>query len=420
MTRHPAILAEGLGKCYKLSSGTHYYSLRSLLKNRADFLRHRKQPRTDFWALRNASFSIDHGENVGIVGLNGAGKSTLLKILSRITQPTIGRAAIDGRVGALLEVGTGFHLELTGRENAYLYGSILGMRREEVRRKFDAIVSFAGIEKHLDTPVKRYSSGMYVRLAFAVAAHLEPEILFLDEVLAVGDLAFQRKCFDFVKTLQQRDAAILFVSHNMFSIKNMCQRVIYLRQGEVQYDGPVDGGIELYERDSRLSTLAWNGSSKPEDWPIFVTHCEVRDANDQKRTLFDIGETMRLAVEYQIRTPLSSPNFMISLVRSDGTVCCTYSTELDGIDLGRLSEDGRIELEIPILRIVAEMYSIQITVREKGFQQILCNQIGMTFHIRDAMLEPNFGVFHEPGEWRLPATLDSSIRSAHRHQSVDA
>ncbi len=424
MSNNAAISAEGLSKCYTLAADRPQHdSIRDLVVNGSRNLFRKREASTkrEFWALRDASFEIKHGENVGIIGLNGAGKSTLLKILSRITEPTSGRAVIDGRVGALLEVGTGFHLELTGRENAYLYGSILGMSKEEVRRKFDAIVEFAGIAQHLDTPVKRYSSGMYVRLAFAVAAHLEPEILFLDEVLAVGDLAFQRKCLDFAKSLQQRDASILFVSHNMFSIKTMCERVIYLRQGQIQYDGPVEAGIEIYERDCRLSTLSWKGANKPEDWPIYITQCETADNSGQARTVYDLGDRMTIKIKYEVRDPLHHPNFMVSLVRSDGVVCATYSTEIDQIDVGKISSDGMLELELPPLKLVAEMYSVHVTVREKGFQQIVCAQVGATFHIRHDLLDTHFGVFHENARWRhAPASEGNShsISADARHASA--
>ena len=369
----------------------------------------------DFWALQGVSLDVRHGENVGLIGMNGAGKSTLLKVLSRITEPTGGSATISGRIGALLEVGTGFSLQLTGRENVFLYGSILGMRQAEVRRKFDAIVEFSGIERHIDTPVKRYSSGMYVRLAFAVAAHLEPEILFLDEVLAVGDLAFQRKCIEFTKDLQRRDATIMFVSHNMFSIKTMCERVVYMRNGRVEYDGSVEGGIELYERDCRLSALSWDGAGAPETWPVFIDRCEVIGDKGESRAMFDVGEFMRIRLEYSVRSPLDSPNFIIAFVRSDGVTCCTYSTELDGIDLGAVDDGGVLELDVPMLRLVAEMYSVHVTVRRKGFQDIVCSQVGATFHVRDDLLSPHFGVFHEPGAWRgdgLPVNARQALERA--------
>ena len=203
---------------------------------------------TDLWALRDVSFEVKRGEVVGIIGRNGAGKSTLLKILSRITEPTAGSAKIHGRVGSLLEVGTGFHPELTGRENIYLNGAILGMRRAEIERKFDEIVAFAEIERFLDTPVKRYSSGMYVRLAFAVAAHLEPEILLVDEVLAVGDAQFQKKCLGKMGDVAKEGRTVLFVSHNMVAVQTLCQRAFWLDSGQLKAQGEVGTIVTTYLR----------------------------------------------------------------------------------------------------------------------------------------------------------------------------
>jgi lipopolysaccharide transport system ATP-binding protein len=404
MSKPDAIVAEMLGKKYQMwKAQRHYSSLRTMLAEQAKSLftgTGGRKPAGEFWALRDASFRIAQGENVGVIGLNGAGKSTMLKLLSRITEPTTGIARVDGRVGALLEVGAGFALDLTGRDNVFLYGTILGMKRAEVAQKFDAIVEFAGVAKHIDIPVKRYSSGMYVRLAFAVAAHLDPEILFLDEVLAVGDLAFQRKCFDFAKKLQQRDATILFVSHNMFNIKAMCDRVIYMRQGRIEYDGPVDAGIEIYERDCRLSVLSWDGAGNPDDWPVFIDRCELVGNDGRPKTMFDFGERMKIRLDYQVRKVMPQPNFMISFVRSDGVTCCTYSTENDGIDLGTLTADGTLELDVPPLKLIAEMYSVQVTVRHRGYQDIVCSQVGTTFHVRDDLLSHHFGVFHEAGTWQ--------------------
>jgi lipopolysaccharide transport system ATP-binding protein len=206
----------------------------------------------EVWALKDVSFEIRRGEAVGIIGRNGAGKSTLLKILSRITEPSTGRVTINGRVASLLEVGTGFHLELSGRENIYLNGTILGMTRKEIKRKFDEIVAFAEVEKYLDTPVKRYSSGMYVRLAFAVAAHLEPEILVVDEVLAVGDAAFQKKCLGKMEDVSTREGrTVLFVSHNMAAISQLCNRAILLNNGQLTFHGNVHKAIQLYLRPGR-------------------------------------------------------------------------------------------------------------------------------------------------------------------------
>jgi len=248
----PVLRASGLSKRYQLGEhgrGTSLgRSLARMLGSSGDEARDNV-----FWALRDVSFDIHEGEVVGLIGRNGAGKSTLLKVLSRITHPTEGRAQIRGRVGSLLEVGTGFHPELTGRENIQLNGAILGMRRQELQRKFAEIVEFAEIEQFIDTPVKRYSSGMYVRLAFAVAAHLEPEVLLVDEVLSVGDVAFQRKCLGKIEEVAHEQRTVLFVSHQIDSIQQLCQRVLLLRGGRVQAFGPTQDVIAAYLSDAATS-----------------------------------------------------------------------------------------------------------------------------------------------------------------------
>jgi lipopolysaccharide transport system ATP-binding protein len=248
-----AIKSEGLGKRYTLGSSAPYKTLRESVP---DFLRGAARRVRAlgsgashdeiFWALRDVSFDVKHGEVIGVIGRNGAGKSTLLKILSRITWPTEGRALIHGRVGSLLEVGTGFHPELSGRENIFLNGAIMGMRKAEIAAKFDEIVAFAEVDKFVDTAVKHYSSGMYVRLAFAIAAHLEPEILIVDEVLAVGDLAFQQKCLGKMSEVSQAGRTILFVSHNMAVVEKLCQRAIVLHQGQIEYQGSTEDAIHHY------------------------------------------------------------------------------------------------------------------------------------------------------------------------------
>jgi lipopolysaccharide transport system ATP-binding protein len=400
-----ALHVEGLGKMYRL--GAKKRGRDSLADAYTQRLREwtgrsKREPKRTFWALQNATFDVRRGENVGIIGMNGAGKSTLLKVLSRIVTPTTGRAEIRGRVGALLEVGTGFHAELSGRENVYLYGAILGMSVKEIAAKFDAIVEFAGVWEFIDTPVKRYSSGMYVRLAFAVAAHLDPEVLILDEVLAVGDLTFQRKCIEFSKGLQKKNATILFVSHNMFSIKSMCERVIYLRKGELVYDGPTDQGIALYEDDARLAATG-GADETPEKWPIRFTDVRLLNDEGDAKTVFEFGESMKLRMTYTTREPLKNPNVVVALVRSDNVGCCNYSTETDGVELGTLDGEGEIELDIPPLKLVSEAYTISILVREPGFGKALCQQVGGSFHVRHDLYDMHFGVFHEPGKWSLRA-----------------
>lgn len=249
----PIIKAEGLGKKYIISheKAGGYTALRDVITQKAKGLVKGKlnglPAKEEFWALKDVNFEIPRGEAVGIIGRNGAGKSTLLKILSRITEPSTGRIELNGRVASLLEVGTGFHPELTGRENIFLNGAILGMSRAEIKQKFDEIVDFSGVEKFLDTPVKRYSSGMYVRLAFAVAAHLEPEILVVDEVLAVGDAEFQKKCLGKMEDVSRKEGrTVLFVSHNMGAIASLCNEVILLRNGMLAYRGGIQQGIDLY------------------------------------------------------------------------------------------------------------------------------------------------------------------------------
>jgi len=248
-----AVRAEGLGKRYRLGTSSQYTTLRESLSGIAGGIARRVRSigstdseQNSFWALRDVSFDVEHGEVIGVIGRNGAGKSTLLKILSRITWPTEGRALIHGRVGSLLEVGTGFHPELTGRENIFLNGAIMGMRKVEIASKFDEIVAFSEVEKFIDTPVKHYSSGMYVRLAFAIAAHLEPEILIIDEVLAVGDLAFQQKCLGKMSEVSRGGRTILFVSHNMAVVEKLCQRTIVLDQGRIEYQGETADAIHHY------------------------------------------------------------------------------------------------------------------------------------------------------------------------------
>jgi len=402
MTQELAISARGLGKRYhRGASAAQYTSLRDMMLGMVQNLTKKSDgpPKTEFWALKDASFDIRRGENVGIIGLNGAGKSTLLKVLSKITTPTEGRATIYGRLGALLEVGTGFHRELTGRENVFLYGAILGMTRDEVLSKFDAIIEFSEIKDFIDTPVKHYSSGMYVRLAFSVAAHLDPDILLLDEVLAVGDFAFQKKCMDFARGLEKKGATILFVSHNMFSIKTMCERVIYLKGGKVIFDGPTDEGLRIYEDDIRLAPPAWfkNDGERP---PFHVTGVDLLDANGVEKTVFDYGERMTFRIHYETTRPLMEPDIRVGINRLDDVHCCSYSTQSDGVSPKVLEGSGVIEMTTPPLNLTSELYTVTVVVRERN--ELLNAQMANTFHVRHEVIQPNtFGVFHDAGEWKI-------------------
>lgn len=258
MSNSIAIQVEGVSKRYVIGKAKDG-SLRGSLAN---IFQQKSTNESEFWALRNISFTVEHGDVVGIIGKNGAGKSTLLKILSQITRPTTGKIEINGRVASLLEVGTGFHPELTGRENIYLNGTILGMSRQEVKSKFDEIVAFSGVEKFIDTPVKHYSSGMYVRLAFAVAAHLEPEILIIDEVLAVGDAEFQKKCLGKMKDVSKQGRTVLFVSHNMAAVRSLCNKGIVLQHGEIIKQGTQEEAITTYfSKSSSEQKFLFQGST---------------------------------------------------------------------------------------------------------------------------------------------------------------
>lgn len=312
------IRVENITKQYRVgSTQAAYQTLRDTIVEsvKAPFRRDRaeKQNADTIWALNGISFEVPRGQVVGIIGRNGAGKSTLLKILSRITEPTSGRAELYGRVGSLLEVGTGFHPELTGRENIFLNGVIMGMKREEIERKFDEIVAFAEISRFLDTPVKRYSSGMYVRLAFAVAAHLEPEILIVDEVLAVGDASFQRKCLDKMKDVSQHGRTVLFVSHNMSAVTRLCERTILLDQGKVLSDGPSHEVVSTYLR-SGLGTTAkreWSSGNGPGNGIARLLSVRVRNAHNETKDAIDIRQPVGVEMEYEVLEPghVMMPNY---------------------------------------------------------------------------------------------------------------
>ncbi len=258
------IHVEGIGKRYRVGERERYFALRDVITRaiRAPFQRNGARPPVDYlWALRDVSLDVKQGEVVGLIGRNGAGKTTLLKLLSRITRPTTGFAEIHGRVGSLLEVGTGFHPELTGRENIYLSGAILGMRKREIEQKKDAIVAFAEVERFLDTPLKHYSTGMQMRLAFAVAAHLEPEILLVDEVLAVGDIEFQKKCLGKMQDISKSGRTIVFVSHQMGQMRRLCERVIWIDGGQIREQGPTGKVIAAYEDASMRAAQGGSGEN---------------------------------------------------------------------------------------------------------------------------------------------------------------
>lgn len=337
-----ALEVQNVGKAYLLKhdpdAAVRYLSLRDAIGNSFNNIfsarKDGKKFEEVFWALDNISFNVAHGEKIGIIGRNGAGKSTLLKIIARITTPSRGRLKISGHVASLLEVGTGFHPELTGRENIFLNGSILGMSRSDIRLKFDEIVSFAEVERFLDTPVKRYSSGMYMRLAFAVAAHLEPEILIVDEVLAVGDAAFQKKCLGKMEEVGQEGRTVLFVSHNMGAISEFCDRAILLNQGLILADGTPKEIIPMYsgkspENHSGIKNLPINSSAE-----CSITSIAFTTSDSGTRTVFDSTEDIGIEISFLVRERLSELQITITISR-------------DGIDIFHAFDNDAYDEIIP-------------------------------------------------------------------------
>ncbi len=335
-----AIKVEGLGKKYLLrhqaGGRSRYVALRDVLAGKFKGLLKRKaeggnrKSMEEFWALDGVSFEIKQGEAVGIIGRNGAGKSTLLKILSRITEPTRGRIEIDGRVASLLEVGTGFHPELTGRENIFLNGAILGMHRAEIKRKFDEIVAFAEVERFLDTPVKHFSSGMYMRLAFAVAAHLEPEIMIVDEVLAVGDAAFQKKCLGKMKDVSQSGRTVLFVSHNMDAISRLCASCLYLVKGKLAMIGETRQVIKAYSEHSKQTSGDIDLTPLPRRFEGNGAGQLLRLRCIQNGTTaawcYEYGTPLEFSVEFSVARPIEEPEIGYAIFSLTGTELVSATT----------------------------------------------------------------------------------------------
>ena len=378
----PVISVESLSKCYRIrhqQERRHYWTLRDLLANRSKSVARRlwsaaRGQKTasssrgsveDFWALRGVSFEVRQGETVGIIGRNGAGKSTLLKILSRITEPSTGRVRIKGRLASLLEVGTGFHPELTGRENVFLNGAILGMTRAEISGKFDEIVAFAEIEKFLDTPVKRYSSGMYVRLAFAVAAHLEPDTLIVDEVLAVGDQVFQEKCLGKMKDVARGGRTVLFVSHNLASITALCSRCLLLRGGALAFDGLAANTVREYVAGKEPSVVETLGQPVSLDNHVRLYRSDsarlrwisLRDIDNKPERVFRLNDCLRIQLGFEVDSsqPLGVEVFLKTLLGE--RVAYFPAEHFKGI---YVRGAGSVELVIPHLPLAQGTYVVDV------------------------------------------------------------
>jgi lipopolysaccharide transport system ATP-binding protein len=407
-----AILVDHLTKRYRLGSLRHETMLREVITS-AFRRRRTKPPEEAILALNDVNFKVEEGEVVGLIGRNGAGKSTLLKLLSKITYPTSGRILVRGRVASLIEVGTGFHDELTGRENVYLNGSILGMRKKEIDQRLDQIIAFAGVEKFIDTPIKRYSSGMRLRLGFAVAAHMDPDVLFVDEVLAVGDADFQKKCLNAMDDMRSGGRTVMFVSHNMAAIENLCPRTIWIDAGTLREDGPSDQVIAAYLRtfsDAQRSGYDLEHvANRHGNGMVRFTRIEFLDANGEPTSVFRSGEPMRVRFHYKVNERVKNPDIALAIHSDLGTRITTVSTWQAGYYIPSVEPGtGSIDLFIDNLALQPNRYylSMWMSAVEEWFD-VLDHCVAIDVEESDAHnnqgrgLHAKWGLVYTPSRWNL-------------------
>ncbi len=417
-----SIEIESLSKSYRLGPRQESIQLREQLVNLLKGPFAKREPAEMVWALRDISFRVPEGEVVGIIGRNGAGKSTLLKILSRITHPTTGSIKVRGRVASLLEVGTGFHEELTGRENVYLNGSILGMRRRDIDRRFDEIVAFSEIETFIDTPIKRYSSGMRLRLGFAVAAHLDPDVLIVDEVLAVGDAGFQKKCITKMEGLRSGGRTVLFVSHNMAAVENLCSRGIWIDGGRLRLDGGARDVIKAY-----LSSYATEETAGRElrvegrvgSGEILVTNVEFLSPQGGPAPLIQCGDGLVLRMHYRADRLVRSPSFGVRLFTSMGTLITDTSTWHHGLSIPSVGPgEGYVDLEIEHLNLMPDRYTASFWVTCGSDGKVCDGDVRAPLDVEQADvygsrgLDSKFGIVYFPQRWHVPGLEDATEERA--------
>ncbi len=355
-----AIQFDGVSKKFIL----HHERARSFQELVVGLFRRNHRSREEFWALRDVSFAVEPGETVGIIGPNGAGKSTLLKLAARVIEPTSGRIAVRGRIGALLELGAGFHPDLTGRENIYLNGSILGLSRAEIRRRLDDIIGFAELERFIDVPVKHYSSGMYVRLGFSIAVHTDPEILLVDEVLAVGDQAFQRKCLERIDDLRRQGVTVLFVSHSADAVRALCNRAVWLHEGRVVADDAAEAVVRRYlEHSWGRQTVSQPGGDERR-WGtgrIRIVRVRLLDGEGRERQQFRTGEPLVVEIRYRAEERVERPIFGLAIHRSDGVHITGPNTRFAGLDIPAVEGEGIVTYTIPALPLLEGLYYISVS-----------------------------------------------------------
>ncbi len=421
----PAIEVHGLGKKYHIGAvkTARYNTLRdSLVSAVGGPLRRARKLLSgqatgaaeldeEIWALKDVSFDVEQGEVVGIIGRNGAGKSTLLKVLSRITEPSAGYARIQGRMGTLLEVGTGFHPELTGRENVFLNGAILGMHRPEIERNFDEIVEFSEIEKFIDTPVKHYSTGMSLRLAFSVAAHLEPEILLIDEVLAVGDVSFQRKCIGKMNDVAKEGRTILFVSHNMAAVNRLCERVLWIDEGGLRCSGDTGDVIREYLADgsSFIGARTWEGGLSNPGVEVLKVHAmRVRNSEGDVISVVAGDEPFRVEIDYQIADSLPASRIGFVVSTPDGTVAFdAFDSDKERFSSSRLPGSYTSACEVPGQLLGPGRYLLSVVAGIPGVRSLASYEGALTIDVNDTgvvgshMPGGRLGVFRPNLAWEV-------------------
>ena len=370
-----AIRFDRVSKRYRLHRGWGG-SIRSEVGNYLKRVTRRGRPRDDiFWALRDASFEIERGDVVGLIGSNGAGKSTILKILSRVTAPTSGRMAVTGRVGALIEIGAGFHPELTGRDNVYLNGAIMGMRRAEIGEKFDRIVEFAEVETFIDTPIKYWSSGMQVRLGFAVAAHVDPDVLLIDEVLAVGDSSFQTKCLNKLAELKEQDKTIVLVTHNMANIVEHSRKVLWLQGGRVAGYGDPDSVVDQYLKAVREHLVTENPKDTVSkamtdaDRPVRIEQVRLCDRQGRPQEVFQTGDHACVEIAYSIHRAVFDPVFEVTIQDGHGYSLGGVTTRFDGLKIDAAQDQGTVRLRLQPLLFLKGNYTINVHIRDHQIQR---------------------------------------------------
>ena len=424
MSKSKAIIANRLSKEYRLGELYSHRSLRDALSGLFKRRRSRRgaEKRT-IWAVKDVSFEVEEGEVLGVVGRNGAGKSTLLKLLSRITYPTYGSIKIRGRVAALLEVGTGFHQELTGRENIYLNGSILGMKKREIDAKLDEIVAFADVDMFLDTPIKRYSSGMRLRLGFAVAAHLEPDVLLVDEVLAVGDMGFQKKCISAMDDLHAGGRTVVFVSHNMAAVENLCPRAIWIDGGKVRDDGDSRSVIQHY-----LSTFSTADASSADlrdvegrrgSGEARYTRVEILDSEGQPQSMVRTGGSFCIRLYYEAFKKISQPHFGVEVYTNFGTLVTSLNTWTTGLNVESIPVGaGHIDVDVDSFPLVPDRYYLSFWLASVGPKYdhvdhcLVLDVEAADVHDTGRELDTRFGIMYMPCKWHLPSNESGAAAAA--------